>query len=113
MCFVLCTPGQYKMVLRVETGEDNVPFVQLGECQLRLDLEDLNEEYQERARNELRETPEIVERALLQFREYILSELFFIINIIIKIRAQNDKNVLVSCINITIKKLYRKLNYCL
>ncbi|EFA03469.2 alpha-tocopherol transfer protein [Tribolium castaneum] len=62
------------MGLRVEKGDDNVPFVQLGECQLRLDLEDLDETYKERAKNELRETPEVVENALREFREFIQKE---------------------------------------
>ncbi|RZC39186.1 retinaldehyde-binding protein 1, partial [Asbolus verrucosus] len=63
-----------KMVFCVEVGEDNVPFVQVGEHQLRLDLEELNEEYKERAKNELRETPEIIESALRKLREYIMAK---------------------------------------
>lgn len=59
------------MTLCVELGSDNIPYVQLGEYKLRLDLEDLNEEYQERARLELRETPENVEGALVALRGLI------------------------------------------
>jgi hypothetical protein len=62
------------MVLCVAVGEDNVPFIQLGDHQLRLDLEDLDETYKERAKNELRETPEVVENALRQFRELIIGK---------------------------------------
>lgn len=59
------------MSFQVELGEDEVPFVDLGVCTLRLDLEDLDEEYKEMAREELRETPENVEGALVALRGLI------------------------------------------
>lgn len=59
------------MTFKVEMGEDEVPFVDLGVCILRLDLEDLDEEYKEMAREELRETPENVEGALVALRGLI------------------------------------------
>lgn len=59
------------MAFRVELGEDEVPFVDLGVCVLRLDLEDLDEEYKEMARKELRETEENVEGALVALRGLI------------------------------------------
>jgi len=62
------------MGLCVEVGSDGVPFVQLGEHILRLDLEDLDESYNERSRIELRETPQIVEDALEKLRSLIKDE---------------------------------------
>ncbi|XP_063913729.1 alpha-tocopherol transfer protein-like [Zophobas morio] len=62
------------MVLRVETDANNVPFVQLGKHKLRLDLEDLDESFKERAKEELGETPEVVERSLRQFKKYVSGE---------------------------------------
>lgn len=59
------------MSFQVELGEDKVPYVDLGVCTLRLDLEDLDEEYKEIARTELRETPENVEGALVALRGLI------------------------------------------
>ncbi|KAJ8950102.1 hypothetical protein NQ318_017827 [Aromia moschata] len=59
------------MVLCVETGEDKVPFIQLGSHQLRLDLEDLDEADKERAAEEIRETPENVEIGLIKLRELV------------------------------------------
>lgn len=59
------------MTFKVELGEDEVPYVDLGVCTLRLDLEDLDEEYKEIARTELRETPENVEGALVALRGLI------------------------------------------
>lgn len=59
------------MDYKVEVGEDGVPFVQLNKTILRLDLEDLDLEYQEKAREELRETPENVAYGLEKLRELI------------------------------------------
>lgn len=64
------------MAFYVEIGNDEVPFVQLGDYKLRLDLEDLNEEYKERALKELRETPENVEGALVALRGLIKGEFY-------------------------------------
>lgn len=54
--------------LCVGTDEDDIPFVQLGNYKFKLDLEDLDEEYRERSRIELRETPEVVEESLAQLK---------------------------------------------
>ncbi|XP_018569344.1 alpha-tocopherol transfer protein-like [Anoplophora glabripennis] len=62
------------MVLCIETGEDNVPFIQLGTHQLRLDLEELNEEEKERAVEEIREIPENIEHGLKKLRQLIEAE---------------------------------------
>lgn len=64
-----------EMELCVETGEDGVPFVQLGQHKLRLDLEDLDEEFLERSRVELRETPEVVEESLARFKTLLEGKL--------------------------------------
>lgn len=62
------------MAPTIEFGPDRVPFVQLGGHILRLDLEELNEEWRERSRIELRETPEVVESAMEQLRILLKGE---------------------------------------
>lgn len=59
------------MSIRVETDKDGIPFITLGEYQLRLDLEDISGEFEERARTELLETPERLQEGLERFRELI------------------------------------------
>lgn len=59
------------MVLCIEIGKDNVPFIQLGTHQMRLDLEELNEEEKERAVEEIKETLENVEYGVKKFRQLI------------------------------------------
>lgn len=63
------------MVLCIETGEDNIPFIQLGSHQFRLDLEELNDEDKKRAEEEIRETPDNVQYGLSHFRELLLGNL--------------------------------------
>lgn len=63
------------MELCVETGGDDVPFVQLGSYKLRLDLEDLDEEFRELSRVELRETPEVVEESLARLKTLLEGKL--------------------------------------
>ncbi|XP_044743106.1 alpha-tocopherol transfer protein-like [Chrysoperla carnea] len=60
--------------LKVSIGEDGIPFIQLGQEQLRLDLEDLDDEYKKIAESELRETPENVQEAVEKLRELIRAE---------------------------------------
>lgn len=62
------------MTICVETDINGVPFVKLGEHQFRLDLEELNEEFEERARTELLETPERLKEGLERFRQLIRDE---------------------------------------
>jgi len=62
------------MPICVETDTDGVPFVTLGQYQLRLDLEDLAGEYEERAKTELLETPERLQEGLERFRQLIENE---------------------------------------
>lgn len=49
----------------------DVPEFKLGSFVLKADFEDGNEFYTEKARNELRETPEVVEQALKDIRELL------------------------------------------
>lgn len=65
--------------MSIEYTDKNVPFVNLGDgYQIRLEYESqLEEKYLEKARSELRETPDVVENALAEFREMIKSELGF------------------------------------
>lgn len=64
------------MPICVETNNDGVPFVTLGSHQLRLDLEDISGEFEERAKTELLETPERIQEGLKSFRELINGSLF-------------------------------------
>lgn len=63
------------MVLCIETGEDNIPFIQLGSHQFRLDLEELIGDDKKRAEEEIRETPDNVQYGLNNFRELLLGNL--------------------------------------
>lgn len=62
------------MDIKLSEGEDGVPFIKLGEGMLRLDLEELDEAYQERSRIELRETPENIAHGLEKLKELIKAE---------------------------------------
>lgn len=63
--------------MSIEFTEKNVPFVNLGDgYEIRLEYENITEEkYLEKAKNELRESPEIVENGLQELRELIKSKL--------------------------------------
>ncbi|XP_076270373.1 alpha-tocopherol transfer protein-like [Rhynchophorus ferrugineus] len=58
----------------VEINSDGAPFASIGKYQLRLELEDLPPDFQERARVELLETPERVQEGLANFRNLIQAE---------------------------------------
>lgn len=62
------------MSIKVEKGIDNIPYIQLGSHQLRLDLEELSPEEKQRAEVELRETPENVKYGLEKLKELIGGE---------------------------------------
>lgn len=59
--------------MSIETGEDKIPFIQMGDgYKIRLEYEDLTDEkFIEKARSELRETPEVVQAAIEEFRSLI------------------------------------------
>lgn len=58
--------------VKMEVGEDDIPFLRLSEdYTLRLDLEELDDEYKKRATKDLRETPENVREALKTIRQLI------------------------------------------
>lgn len=58
--------------VKMEVGEDDIPFLRLSEdYTLRLDLEELDDEYRKRATKDLRETPENVREALKTIRQLI------------------------------------------
>lgn len=49
-------------------------FMQMGEYQLRFENEDFGPEFEEKARLELRETPEITKEAVAKLRELLKGE---------------------------------------
>lgn len=59
--------------MSIKTGEDKIPFIDLGDgFVIRLEYEDLTDEkYIEKAKTELRETPENVEAAISELRNLI------------------------------------------
>lgn len=59
--------------MSIEFGEDKIPFINLGSGYvIRLEYEDLTDEkYLEKARNELRESPENIENAIAELRKLI------------------------------------------
>lgn len=68
--------------MSIQFGDDKIPFIDLGDgYKIRLEYEDLTDEvYIEKARNELRETPETVKkgieelRALIKGNEYAIGQ---------------------------------------
>lgn len=77
--------------MSIEYTDKNVPFINLGDgYQIRLEYESaLEEKYVEKARNELRETPEVVENAIAEFREMVKSEFQFLF---LKMPSGDDDN---------------------
>lgn len=61
-------------ILAVKYNENNVPYIGIGEHEIRLESEPPNEAILERARTELREVPEIVDPAIAELRELLKSE---------------------------------------
>lgn len=61
-------------ILAVKYTENNVPYIALGEHELRLEAEPPSEAILEKARTELRELPEIVEPAVNELRELLKSK---------------------------------------
>ena len=59
--------------MSIEFGEDKIPFIDLGQgYRIRLEYEDLTEDkFIDKAKNELRESPEIVENSLIELRKLI------------------------------------------
>ncbi|XP_066250948.1 alpha-tocopherol transfer protein-like [Euwallacea similis] len=62
------------MPICVETDEKGSPFVTLGTYQLRLELEDISGEFEDKARTELLETPERLREGLEKLKELIRNE---------------------------------------
>ena len=62
--------------MSIKIGDDNVPYIDLGyDYKIRLEYEEVtNEALITKAKNELRETPEIVEAALIELRKLLQTE---------------------------------------
>lgn len=58
-------------ILAVKYNENNVPYIPLGDHELRLEAEQPKEAILEKARTELREVPEIVGPAIAELRELL------------------------------------------
>lgn len=58
-------------ILAVKYNENNVPYIGIGEHEIRLESEPPSEAVMEKARKELREVPEIVEPAIAELRELL------------------------------------------
>lgn len=61
--------------MSIEIGEDKIPYIDLGKnYKIRLEYEDvLDEKYLKKAKEELRETPELKEQAIEELRELVKS----------------------------------------
>jgi hypothetical protein len=62
-----------KKIMSIEIGEDKVPFINLGDgYKIRLEYEELKDEkYIEKAKHELRETPELISESMEKLRALI------------------------------------------
>lgn len=62
-------------IVCVKHNDDNIPYIDLGDgLEIRLESEQPSEAVIEKARNELREIPEIVEPAIVELRELLKSK---------------------------------------
>lgn len=68
--------------MSIQFGEDKIPFIDLGDgYKIRLEYEDLTDEkYIEKARNELRESPEAIRTGIEELRALIKGELLTVSN---------------------------------
>lgn len=59
--------------MSIQFGEDKIPYIDLGrDYKIRLEYEDITDEkFLEKARKELRESPEIVKNAIEELRNLI------------------------------------------
>jgi len=62
------------MSQQIKFDDNKIPYIQLGHLEVRLEDEEPNETVKEKARVELRETPEVVESALEELRQLVLAE---------------------------------------
>lgn len=62
-------------ILTVKYNENNVPYIGIGEHEIRLESEPPTEAVMEKARTELRELPEITGPAIAELREMLKSKL--------------------------------------
>lgn len=62
-------------ILTVKYNENNVPYIGLGDHEIRLESEDPTEAMKEKARVELREVPEITGPAIVELREMLKGKL--------------------------------------
>lgn len=58
-------------IVTVKYNENNVPYIGLGDHEIRLESDPPTEAVMEKARNELRELPEITEPAIAELREML------------------------------------------
>lgn len=62
--------------MEIQFGSDGVPFVTWGDNKIMLELNPIDDEVsKEKAKTELRETPEVVEQALIELRQLLKSKL--------------------------------------
>jgi hypothetical protein len=59
----------FEMSLKFDS--DNVPYVEFGSYSIRLENNELPTEYKEKAMVELRETPEIIDKAINELRSLL------------------------------------------
>lgn len=62
-------------ILAVKYNENNVPYIGIGEHEIRLESEPPTEAVMEKARTELRELPEITGPAIAELREMLKGKL--------------------------------------
>lgn len=60
----------------IKYDEDKTPYIQLGDLQVRLENQEPSSIVKEKARNELRETPEIVGPAIEELRALVKGKRF-------------------------------------
>lgn len=69
------------MTQYLKYDENKVPYIQLGHLKVRLEDEEPTEEIKEKARVELRETPDVVKPAVEEMRRLTLGKYTFYTNL--------------------------------
>ena len=71
---VLLFEAKNTPTMSLELNENGTPYIKCGNYAIRLETEELTDEMKEKARRELRETPEIVEQSLRELKKSLAGE---------------------------------------
>ena len=62
------------MSQQLKYDDEKIPYIELGHLKVRLENEEPNDEVKEKARIELRETPNVVQPAIEEFKQMVIGK---------------------------------------